>query len=157
MSTFIGDFNGKADAKGRIVLPVAFKHELENMGDMRLIVKKDLFEPCLLLYPYNEWERIMDDLRTKINSYDREHTRFLREYQRNTAELQVDNFSRILLPRRLLQIIGADKQLTFLGVDKHIEVWDSDTYDSQAMSAEDLALLAEKILGSNSRQNNETR
>lgn len=152
MFTFIGDFSGKADTKGRIVLPVAYKHELEGMEDMRLIVKKDIFENCLLLYPYKEWSRLMEDLRSKINPYNREHTRFLREYQRNTAEIQVDNFGRILIPRRMLQLIDAEKEITFLGVDQHIELWDSATYNSLAMSSEALGTLAEKILGSDNRK-----
>lgn len=147
MSTFIGDFQAKADIKGRIVLPMAFKLTLESYGDTRLVVKKDLFEPCLTLYPMSEWCRIMDDLRSKINPYDREQARFLREFQRTTAELALDGNGRILIPRRLLQSIAAEKEVTFLGVDKHIELWDSATYNGEAMDSDTLGALAEKILG----------
>lgn len=147
MSRFIGDFSSKADVKSRIVLPMAFKLVLENLGESRLIVKKDIFEKCLLIYPYSEWERIMDDLRDRINPYDREHTRFLREYQRYTAELQLDGNGRILIPKRLMQSIEAEKDVTFLGVNKHIELWNSTEYEQQAISNDSLEALTEKLLG----------
>lgn len=147
MCTFIGDFQCKADAKCRIALPSAFKKALDAAEEARLVVRKDIFEQCLLVYPYAEWERTMDDLRSKINPYNREHTRFLREYQRNSAEVQLDSFGRILVPKRLLQMVGADKDLTLLGVDKHIELWDTPTYMQQTMEGDQLGMLAEKILG----------
>ncbi len=148
MCTFIGDFQCKADAKCRLVLPSAFKHSLEADGEpARLVIRKDIFEKCLLLTPYSEWQRQMTDLRGRINVYNRQHTQFLREMQRNAVEVQMDNFGRILIPKRLLTMIDADKEITLLGVDKHIELWDTQTLESQAMTSEDLGALAEKILG----------
>ena len=110
MSTFIGDFVCKADAKGRIVMPSVFKNMLESEGESRIVVKKDIFEQCLVLYPYSEWDRLMNDLRQKINPYDREHTRFFREFQRNTAEMQLDANGRFLVPRRLMTSVFGRKR-----------------------------------------------
>lgn len=153
MSTFIGDFQGKADAKGRIVMPMAFKHVLEAMKENRLIVKRDIYEKCLLIYPACEWERVMEDLRTKINPYDKEHMQFMREYQRNTAELQLDANGRILIPRRLMSAIEADKDVTMIGIDKHIELWDSQLFDNQAIDSDKLGSLAQSILGQQNKSN----
>ncbi len=147
MSTFIGDFQCKADAKCRIVLPSAFKRVLDEMGDSALVVRKDIFEKCLTIYPRSEWERQMDDLRSKINPYNREQARFLREFQKNTAELSLDNFGRMLVPKRLLTMVEAEKEITLLGVDKHMELWDTASYESEALGGEELASLAEKLLG----------
>lgn len=147
MSTFIGDFVCKADAKGRIVMPSVFKNMLESEGESRIVVKKDIFEQCLVLYPYSEWDRLMNDLRQKINPYDREHTRFFREFQRNTAEMQLDANGRFLAPRRLMTSVLVEKDVILLGVDKHIELWSTNLYDSQALPQEELGRLAENILG----------
>lgn len=147
MSTFIGDFVCKADAKGRIVMPSVFKNMLESEGESRIVVKKDIFEQCLVLYPYSEWDRLMNDLRQKINPYDREHTRFFREFQRNTAEMQLDANGRFLVPRRLMTSVLVEKDVILLGVDKHIELWSTNLYDSQALPQEELGRLAENILG----------
>ena len=50
MATFIGDFECKPDAKGRIVLPAAFKKAV-GQDNTRFVVRRDLFENCLVLYP----------------------------------------------------------------------------------------------------------
>ncbi len=147
MSTFIGDFQSKIDAKCRIVLPSAFKRLLDSAQESTLVVRKDIFEKCLTIFPLSEWERQMDELRSKINPYNREQARFLREFQKNTAELTVDNFGRILIPKRLLAMIDAEKEITLLGVDKHIELWDSATYEGETIAGDELGELAEKLLG----------
>ena len=147
MIKFIGEYTAKMDDKGRIVFPSPFKALLPSDSPMKFVVKKDIFERCLVVYPFGEWERLMDDLRSKINPYNREHTRFMREFQCSTAELQLDGNGRFLVPRRLMQAIGADKDVVLLGVDRHIELWDAATYDSQHLSADELGNLAEKILG----------
>lgn len=143
--SFIGDFDSRADAKNRVVLPAAFKREFEGQEDVRLVIRKDIFESCLNIYPYAVWEAMMADLRRRLNPYDRRHTQFMREQQRSTCEASLDSNGRLLIPQRLLDMIGADKELTLLGVDDHIEVWDKAAYASQAMSGEALGALAEDL------------
>lgn len=147
MATFIGDFVCKADAKGRIVLPAAFKKVLEAVGEDRFVVKKDLFEPCLILYPFYEWEKTMEVLRTRINPYNREHVRFQRNFQRNSAEMSLDGNGRFLVPRRLMESVNVDKEVILLGVDQRIELWSVAEFGSHEMSQEEHGQLAEKLLG----------
>ncbi len=144
--TFIGDFDSKADQKNRLVMPSAFKHELEGGEEgVRLVVKKDIYEKCLLVYPRSVWEKVMTDLQGRIDPYSRAHTRFLREYQRNTCEVGLDANGRFLVPQRLLELIGEGKDFVLLGVGEHIELWDKKTYESDAMSQEQLEELTESI------------
>ena len=147
MATFIGDFVCKADAKGRVVLPAAFKKVLEAAGEDRFVVKKDLFEPCLILYPFYEWEKTMEVLRARINPYNREHARFQRNFQRNSAEMALDGNGRFLIPRRLMESVNVDKDVVLLGVDQRIELWSVSEYENHGMSHEEHGLLAEKLLG----------
>lgn len=146
--SFIGDYDSRADAKNRIVLPSAFKREFEGQESVRLVIRKDIFESCLNIYPYGVWEGMMADLRRKLNPYDRRHAQFMREQQRSTCEASLDSNGRLLIPQRLLDLIGAGKELTLLGVDDHIEVWDKTAYASQAMSGEALSALAEDLFAS---------
>lgn len=143
--SFIGDFDSRADAKNRIVLPAAFKHELEGAESVRLVIRKDIFEQCLNIYPYPVWEHMMTDLRSRLNPYDRRHAQFMREQQRSTCEASLDANGRLLVPQRLLDLIGASKELTLLGVDDHIEMWDKEAFASQAISGEELGALAEGL------------
>ncbi len=151
MFTFIGDFECRTDAKGRIVFPSTFKKVLSE-DDMRLVVRKDLFEPCLHIYPYAVWEEKLEDIRKRINSYNREHSRFLRNFFRGSAEVSLDGNGRFLIPKRLLEQIGMGREVILLGVDKYIEVWDKELYEQSSLSGENLGDLAEKILGKSSSE-----
>lgn len=155
--SFIGDFDCRADAKNRVVLPSAFKHELEGGGGARLVIRKDIFEKCLNIYPYEVWEGMMADLRSRLNPYDRRHAQFMREQQRSTSEAALDSNGRLLLPQRLLDMVEAGKELTLLGVDDHIEVWDKGAFAAQALSGADLGALAESLFaeGGDKRQTKE--
>lgn len=148
--SFIGDYDSRADAKNRIVLPSAFKREFEGEEEVRLVIRKDIFESSLNIYPYGVWEAMMADLRRRLNPYDRRHAQFMREQQRSTCEASLDSNGRLLIPQRLLDMIGAEKDLTLLGVDDHIEVWEKAAYASQAMSGEALGALAEELLAGGS-------
>jgi MraZ protein len=147
MATFIGDYKCKVDAKGRIVLPSAFKRQMSPAVMDRFVVKKDIFEPCLVLFPMDEWDRQNEIIRSRINPYNKEHSRFLREFYKGTAEVIPDSNNRILVPRRLLDIAGIDGEAVMAGQDGKIEIWSSKLYDEQSGEAGNFAMLAEKIMG----------
>jgi MraZ protein len=147
MATFIGDHTCRVDAKGRIVLPSAFKKQMPLAAMERFVVKKDIFEPCLVLFPMDEWDRQNSIIRSRINPYNKEHGKFLREFYKGTAEVVLDASNRILIPRRLLEIAGIDNEAIMAGQDGKIEIWSSKLYDDQSAEADDFAMLAEKIMG----------
>ena len=80
MATFIGDYACKVDAKGRIILPAAFKKQMPSDAQDHFVVKKDMFENCLVLYAIEDWNSQLDKIRKKMNSFNREHNIFLRNY-----------------------------------------------------------------------------
>ena len=147
MATFIGDYTCKVDVKGRIILPMAFIKQMPADSQDHFVVRKDIFENCLVLYAIEDWNRQVDNIRKKINSFNREHNKFLRNYFMGTAELSLDNNNRILVPKRLMDSIGADRDVVLAGQDGRIELWAAEDYKNMAMGAEDLADLGEKLLG----------
>ena len=147
MITFIGDFQCKLDGKGRLVFPAAFKKVLNGQGQDRLVLRKDLFESCLVIYPYSEWEQELNRIRSKLNLYNREHSHFLRDFFKGSAELSLDTNGRILIPKRLLDLVGISKDVVLMGIDNKIEIWDLGKYEKQEVDSDELASMAEKILG----------
>jgi MraZ protein len=122
------------------------------MGDKvidRFVVKKSIFDKSLMMYPYEEWERQIANLRLKINPYNRAHAEFLREFFKGTAEITLDNNNRILIPKRLLEWAEIKTDVVLAGQDDKIVIWDKQRYESQSLSDEAFAALAEKILGNN--------
>jgi len=147
MTIFIGDYPCRVDVKSRIILPSAFKKQMPSASQDRFVVKKDVFEKCLILYPMDEWERQVKILRSKINPYNREHSKFLREFYKNTAEVVLDNSNRLLVPKDLLDLVGIDKDIVLAGQDGKIEMWAKHLYDNIGGNEDDFAAMAEKILG----------
>jgi MraZ protein len=147
MATFIGDYKCKVDVKGRIILPMAFKKQMPADAQDQFVVKKDIYDNCLILYAMEDWTRQLEKIRKNVNPFNREQNRFLRNYFMGTAELTLDSNNRILVPKRLMDLIHADRDVVLAGQDGRIEIWSADTYDTVAMPPEELGDLTEKYLG----------
>jgi MraZ protein len=146
MATFIGDYNCRADEKGRIMLPSAFKKALSAASRDTFVVKKDIYERCLVLFPLDEWERQVELIRANLNPYNKEHNTFLRGFYKGTAEVELDATNRLLIPKRLLEEAGIAKETVLAGQDGKIECWAKDAYEKIDVG-ESFADLAQKIMG----------
>jgi MraZ protein len=153
MYSFIGDYSCKIDPKGRLLLPSAFKKQMPADARDSFVVKKDIYENCLILYTIDEWERQNEILRQKLNPYNKEHSNFLRAYYKGSAEIMIDSSNRLLIPKRLLDSVGIGKDVFLSGQDKKIEIWSKELYEHSGIKEEEFSYLAEKILGGNNSGN----
>ena len=143
---FIGEYTAKLDDKGRVVFPAAFKSVAAGEGDLRFVVRKDIFADCLEMYSYPEWERQSEAVRSKLNFFNKEHAAFWREYMRNRALVEPDpKLGRIGIPAKLLEQIGVTKEVVFSGNDYKIEIWAKEKYELSAISNEDYVAIADKL------------
>jgi MraZ protein len=149
MATFIGDYTCKVDLKGRIILPMTFKKQMPSGAQDHFVVRKDIFENCLVLYSIEDWNRQLEQIRSRINPYNREHNMFMRNFFKGTAELSLDNNNRLLVPRRLMDLIDAERDVVLAGQDGRIEIWAAAYYEKIDMRSDDFADLAEKLMGVN--------
>lgn len=147
MATFIGEFSCKLDEKGRTQLPSSFRSAMDQASTDRFIIKKDIFSPCLVIYPEQEWEKQAAYLQSKLNPYNSQHQQLRREIFKNIALVEMDKTGRILIPKRLLELAHIQKELFFAGQDTRIELWSAETYYSSSLNEQDFAKLAESILG----------
>ncbi len=147
MTSFLGEFEGRLDAKARLVLPAALRKQLpiDETGE-RFVINRG-FEQHLTLYPVTEWQRITAEL-NQLNLYVKKNRDFVRYFHRGATELELDNSGRLLLPRRLLDYAGIREAVILLGYANRIECWDPVLYD-HLLSDEpaDFARLAEEIMG----------
>ena len=148
MTNFIGEFNCKIDAKGRVMLPAALRKQLSPDANERFVMNRG-FEQCLVLYPKNEWEVISAEV-NKLNQYVKKNREFIRYFYRGATELELDANGRLLLPKRMLQYAGISKEIVLFAYGNRIEVWDKDKYDNLLTDEpEDFADLAEEVMGKN--------
>ncbi|MEG0795267.1 MAG: protein mraZ [Odoribacter sp.] len=148
MSSFIGDYTCKADSKCRVVVPSSFRKVMEASEQTFFVLRKNIFGKCIDMYPMEEWERMIAELRSKLNLFNPKHTVFLREFCRGMQEVEMDTNGRILLPRRMLDEVGIDKEMVMAAQDAMIQIWDIEAYAEVAVDAGGLGQLAEEIFKS---------
>ncbi len=146
MTTFIGDFDCKLDAKGRLALPSAFVKQVGGSMPEKFVVKKDVFESCLVIYSEDEWQRQVAMLRKKLNPYKREHNTFMRVFFKGVAEISPDANNRLLFPKRLLDEVDAAKEVVLAGQPGKIELWSKSKYESIELGDVEFADMAENLL-----------
>jgi MraZ protein len=148
MATFIGDYTCKIDEKGRVMLPSSFKKALSAESRDTFVAKKDIYEKCLVLFPLDEWERQVELIRSNLNPYNKEHNAFLRGFNKGTAEIILDGTNRLLIPKRLIEEAGINKDAVLAGQDGKIEIWSKEAYENIDVG-DNFAELAQKIMGGN--------
>ncbi|MGB0836521.1 MAG: division/cell wall cluster transcriptional repressor MraZ [Flavobacteriaceae bacterium] len=147
MINLIGTYEAKTDAKGRVMMPVAFKKQLLSVLDGDFVLKRSMFQPCLELYPMQEWEKVMGQV-SKLNRFNKKNNDFIRRLTAGVKVLNVDASGRVLLAKDLVSFAGIKKDVVLSSSISFIEIWDKDAYES-AVADEDgmLADLAEEVMG----------
>lgn len=143
----IGDYLAKIDTKGRVFLPAVLRKALDAEGVNRLILRTDLFQACLVLYPEQVWNDSVDALRSRLNPYNGQHQNILRRFVADAEPIELDANGRVLIGKRKQSYAHIDKEVRFLAVDDHIEIWDNETFENMMAAEGDLGEQLQNILG----------
>lgn len=147
MCIFTGDFQIKIDPKGRFVFPSAFLDQMGGGASRVFVVKKDLYEKCLTLCTVDSWQARVEAIKSRLNPFNKQHNSFLREFFKDTAEVELDSSNRLLVPKRLAEEAGLEKDICVLGLGDKIEVWSADVFEKSRPSADEFAAMAQELLG----------
>lgn len=123
---FLGNIEAKTDAKGRAFLPAQFRKGLAASGEESLVLRQDVFENLLVLYPLSVWNAQMDDMRARLSRWNREEQMAFRTFVSQVMELTIDGSGRILIPRPFLDGAGIKQSIRFVGMGDTIEIWPGD-------------------------------
>ncbi len=147
MVNFIGTYDCKADAKGRVMLPVALKQQVAGILDQGFVIKRSVFQPCLELYPMAEWNLLMAKMNKK-NRFKKKNNDFIRRFTAGVKVVEIDATGRLLIPRNLMSVAGITKEVVLSSAINIIEIWDKDGYEQVLEeTAGDFAALAEEVMG----------
>ncbi len=146
MTNFIGEFDCKLDAKGRLMLPSSLRKQLDPAAQESFVMNRG-FEKCLVLYPKNDWKYISEEV-NKLNQYVKKNREFTRYFYRGATELALDGTGRLLFPKRLFDYAGVQKEVVLFAHGNKIEIWDKEAYDNLLTDEPDeFASLAEEVMG----------
>ena len=119
-------------------MPSRYRDELDSRCAGHLIITVDTVDPCLCVYPMDEWEIIEAKLRT-LPSLVEGNRRLQRLLIGNAVDLELDGSGRFLVPPRLRAYAKLDKHAMLVGQLNKFQLWDEDAWN--AVSAADLAAI----------------
>ncbi len=141
-----GYHNCKMDSKGRILLPVAFRQQLVLENDNRCVLRKNLFQNCIDLYPLSEWQKRLDVFAEKARRLDpKDASDFMREMTRGSETLTIDASGRLLIPKKLMSLLDLCKEVTLVSQYSRVELWNTDVYDRIAWDDKKLGDLTREL------------
>ncbi|MBO4812159.1 MAG: cell division/cell wall cluster transcriptional repressor MraZ [Prevotella sp.] len=120
---FLGNIEAKIDSKGRVFLPATFRKVLQASGEEMLVMRKDIHQDCLVLFPKTVWDARVDALMEHVNEWDDEGMMVVRQYMKEAEELTIDGNGRILIPRRYLDMVQVEQTVRLIGINNTIEIW----------------------------------
>jgi MraZ protein len=147
MQHFIGTYECKADAKGRIMLPVALKKQLAQNINEQFVLKRAVFNSCLEVYPIKEWEAMMEKV-NQLNRFNKKNNDFIRRFTAGVRLVEIDASGRLLVPKDLVQHAGISREIVISSAVNILEVWDKTRYEDAISEATvDFGALAEEVMG----------
>lgn len=147
MINLIGTYECKIDAKGRLMLPAVLKRQLLPVLEGGFVLKRAVFQPCLELYPMEEWNELMQKV-NKLNRFNKKNNDFVRRFTAGVKLIELDSSGRLLVAKDLIGFAGLEKEIVISSSVNILEIWDKKQYE-QAIddAALDFADLAEEVMG----------
>ena len=140
MLNLLGEHKCKIDAKGRLMFPARLRRQLENIIHHGLVINRDIFENCLVLYPKPEWDKVNSEM-TQLSRYNRKHQVFQRKFMKGATLVDLDSSGRLNIPTALLDYAGIDlsksNEIIVSGLGEKVEIWTVEAYQTQVLNDED--------------------
>ncbi len=146
MIQFLGNIEARTDAKGRVFIPAIFRKQLQVAEEERLVLRKDVFQDCLVLYPESVWFATQNQLRNRLSKWSAREQAIFRQFVSDAEVMTPDGNGRILLPKRYLQMAGIESDVRFIGMDDTIEIWAKERTEEPFMPAEEFGRALEEAL-----------
>lgn len=143
---FTGNIDARTDEKGRVFIPATFRKILQQAGLDALILRRDIFQKCLVLYPENVWNDMVDSIVQRTNPFDSRGRAALRGFVAGAERIGMDGNGRILISRRYMEAAEITGDVRFIGMDDSIEIWNRQKAEEMLDNNEDLAGSLEDIM-----------
>jgi MraZ protein len=150
MTSLFGVYECSADAKGRVLLPGAFKKQLTEVMKKGFVIKRSIFSKSLELYPIGTWNEMVKDV-NKLNRFVKKNVEFIRMFNYGVKSLELDDNARMLIPKDLMAFAGIKKDVVLAAATDRIELWDKRAYEKFVKeNSNDFDKLAEEVMGGTS-------
>ena len=129
------------------MVPADLKKQLSAVLAEGFVLKRAVFQPCLELYPMDQWNELMQKI-GGLNQFNRKNNDFTRRFTAGVRRIELDTTGRMNIPADLMSVAQIKRDLVLTASVGIVEIWDAQKYE-QAISdaALDFADLAEEVMG----------
>jgi MraZ protein len=126
---FLGEHIHSLDAKGRVILPVRFREQLQSG-----VVTSEV-DGCLALWPTEDFQRRAAEMkeRARGTAEDRDVARV---FFAGAQETSPDRQGRMALPTHLREFARLEREVVVNGAFDHVEIWDAATWREKKQRGE---------------------
>ena len=143
---FLGNIEAKTDTKGRAFLPAVFRKVLQASGEENLVLRKDVFQKCLVIYPESVWNERLDQLKQQLRPWKQSHQQMFRQFVSEAEVVKLDGNGRFLISKRLQKNAEIDQDIQFIGMDDTIEIWSPTNLEKTLKTDEEFGIEFEDIM-----------
>jgi len=145
MLYFSSEYECKLDAKGRLVLPAKIKSNLPESSGNEIVIRRG-FEPCLVIYPELEFNKIYNKI-VGLNEFNEKYRLLQRTFFRGSTPVELDTMGRFLIPKSMLKFAQLEKDVIIVGLGNRAEIWNPDLYEEHLIKDQnEYAAMAQEIL-----------
>ena len=143
---FRGEHPLTLDDRARIAVPSKYREHLRKSAGGQLVVTVSVMEPCLVVYPLPQWQRIESQLE-EMPALDPQVHATSQVLVGRAHECEMDGHGRILLTPSLRKYAGLDpkdprgRSIRMVGQVRKFELWREDRWE------EHLKALLENVGG----------
>ncbi len=117
-----GGYDHTIDKKGRVFIPAKFR---EDLGETFIVCRGITGKQCLCIYPFSEWEKLVEKLSSLPTSKSSGIKRFIFD---GSFNVEFDAQGRIVIPPTLREYAALGSEAHLIGMDSYIELWSSELW-----------------------------
>ena len=138
MNYFSGEFQHSIDSKGRVIVPAKLR---ESLGESFTVTVG--YDGCLSMYPDEEWNQFVEKLKG-LPQLKKDVRKFTRPLLAAATVCEIDKQGRVLIPAKLREYAGFEKDIVFVGQLNKVEIWSKEKWDSNN-DYDDMDSIAESM------------
>ncbi len=136
---FVGTYQHSIDVKGRLIIPVRFR---EALGQSFMVSRGT--DGCLYVQTTESFRQFMEKI-AALPGNSKAARSYVRHYAAGACECELDKQGRIIVPVKLRQSAGLDKDVTLIGVVDRIEIWDSARWEEEDCDQDQMDAVEEQM------------
>ena len=149
MALFLSTFEKNIDKKGRVSVPAQFRSALANENFNGIIAYQSFVNNCIEACGMGRIEKLHERIES-LDPFSEERDAFATTILGGSVQLGFDSEGRVMLPPQLVEAVGIDNKVVFVGKGETFEIWMPEAFNNY--SAELRKLAKEKRLSLTARK-----